>query len=75
MKYLHVELKVCEGCGALWLRMGVNDGVYCTPCGSRLAIFPAAKGKHGGGRPRLARAAGCCAARRNRRTPKTAGAR
>lgn len=73
MKYLHLELKVCEGCGALWLRTGVKDGAYCARCAATLSVFPAAKGKRAGGRPRLARAAGCCAGRRNR-NQQTAGA-
>ena len=54
MNYLHMELKVCEGCGVLWLRVGKEDGTYCTACVVRLAEFPPAKGKHAGGRPRLA---------------------
>ena len=74
MNYLHVELKVCEGCGVLWLRMGKENGAYCTTCVVRLAEFPPAKGKHAGGRPRLARAVGCCAGRRNR-DRQNAGAR
>jgi hypothetical protein len=64
MMYLRLEVKVCEGCGALWLRR-TTDGVYCTTCTTRLAAFPAASGKRRGGRPRLPRAAGCTAGRRN----------
>jgi len=64
MKYLRLELKVCEGCGALWLRAGVGDGVYCSKCAFQLSKFPVAKGKHPGGRPRrLARASMCSATR------------
>jgi hypothetical protein len=51
MNYLRLELKVCEGCGALWIRP-VNDGVYCRPCLHQLVSFPAPKAKHVGGRPR-----------------------
>jgi hypothetical protein len=40
MKYLRVDLKICEGCGALWLRAGPIDGVYCRGCIARLADFP-----------------------------------
>jgi len=55
MKYFRVvELKVCEGCGALWLRRGIGDGVYCSACSNRLATFPE-RGKHSGGRPKLVR--------------------
>lgn len=59
MKYLRLELKVCEGCGALWLRTGVWDGVYCSLCALQLSDFPLPKGKHAGGRPPLARASSC----------------
>ena len=41
MNDLHMDLKVCEGCGALWIRAGVADGVYCRGCSSKLADFPA----------------------------------
>lgn len=66
MKYLHVELKICEGCGALWFRTGIKDGVYCVACCIRLDSFPQPTGKRSGGRPRLARVNGCCAGRRDR---------
>jgi len=63
MNYLRLSLKVCEGCGALWLRGGVKDGVYCQGCTNRLAEFPTPRQKHAGGRKtRLARIAGCAAA-------------
>jgi hypothetical protein len=39
MKDFRVELKVCEGCGALWLR-AVGCGVYCRGCALRLSEFP-----------------------------------
>jgi hypothetical protein len=50
MKDLCVELKVCEGCGALYLRdtescAGVVEqgrGVYCQGCERWYAQFPAA---------------------------------
>jgi hypothetical protein len=65
MKDLRLELKVCEGCGALWLRNGVGDGVYCSRCSFRLSSFPPAKGKHAGGRPRRAARTKRCASRRH----------
>jgi len=37
---LRVHLKVCEGCGCLWLRLQTNGGVYCRICESRLRDFP-----------------------------------
>jgi len=43
MNSLRIELKICEGCGVLWLRSGKADGVYCRGCFARLAEFPARK--------------------------------
>ena len=40
MNYLRMDLKVCEGCGALWLRAGIEEGVYCRSCAALLAEFP-----------------------------------
>jgi hypothetical protein len=39
MKDFRVDLKVCEGCGALWLRTGAQ-GIYCKGCAQRLSEFP-----------------------------------
>ncbi len=46
-----VELKVCEACGALWLRKTKKDniagragGVYCGRCVQLLSEFPMARG-------------------------------
>jgi len=77
MKHLHLELKVCEGCGMLWLRrkqLEAQDqsttGIYCAGCESRLTQFPTSAGKRGGGRPRsegprpkVRRNQGCASAR------------
>jgi len=41
MNALRVELKICEGCGVLWLRAATMDAVYCLGCAARLAEFPA----------------------------------
>lgn len=43
MKTSKIDLKVCEGCGALWLRT-VPARVYCRRCAPLLAEFPAARG-------------------------------
>jgi hypothetical protein len=51
MKYLLLDLKFCEGCGALWLRRSI-DGVYCAACVRHLAEYPTVRLKHQGGRPR-----------------------
>lgn len=40
MDYLRRELKVCEGCGGLWVRTGVSAGIYCGHCGPRMAELP-----------------------------------
>lgn len=34
-----VELKVCEGCGGLWIR-AQGHGVYCRGCAQRLSEYP-----------------------------------
>lgn len=41
MNYLRVYLKICEGCGVLWLRSGELDGIYCQKCCAVLSDFPA----------------------------------
>jgi hypothetical protein len=69
MKYLRVELKVCEGCGALWFRLKNTNAVYCSPCSLQLSTFPEPRAMHPGGRPstgrprRRPRVPGTCAAR------------
>jgi hypothetical protein len=40
MNHLCMDLKVCEGCGGLWIRAGVAEGVYCRRCVARLAELP-----------------------------------
>lgn len=40
MNYLRRDLKVCEGCGGLWVRTGEAAGVYCRHCGPRMAELP-----------------------------------
>ena len=49
MTIVRVELKVCEGCGALWVRP-TGSGVYCRGCTKYLAEFPAPRGKRRAGR-------------------------
>lgn len=39
MQQTRVELKVCEGCGALWVR-SLAAGVYCGRCALLLSDFP-----------------------------------
>ena len=42
MNRFRVELKICEGCGALWTRT-VTDGVYCRGCVAWLSDCPPAR--------------------------------
>lgn len=35
MTYLQLQLKVCEGCGALWLRTHGRTDIYCFSCESK----------------------------------------
>ena len=65
LKGVRMELKVCEGCGALWLRSlesasggGVRTraeaGVYCRHCAAVFADFPNPRGRsRRGRRPRV----------------------
>jgi Zn-finger nucleic acid-binding protein len=39
---IQVELKYCERCGGLWLRLQGANGVYCASCRVRLAAMPSA---------------------------------
>jgi hypothetical protein len=45
MNDLRMDLKVCEGCGALWLRTIEWGGIYCRGCRTKLAEFPVARGR------------------------------
>ena len=41
MKYLRRDLKVCEGCGGLWVRAAEETaGVYCRHCRPLMADLP-----------------------------------
>jgi hypothetical protein len=37
--YVIVELKYCEGCGGLYLRLPVQPGPYCPECAKKFARF------------------------------------
>lgn len=64
MNDLRVDLKVCEGCGALWLRVGGTVAVYCRGCSGRMAEFPAPRALHAGGPRTRMPARGCGSGRR-----------
>jgi len=34
---IQMELKYCERCGALWLRLTGSDLIFCSPCAVILA--------------------------------------
>ena len=61
MNHLRLELKVCEGCGTLWVRADRASGVYCATCVRRLAEFPTVRSRRLRARTRVSRAlsAGC----------------
>ncbi len=52
MTYQSVSLKVCEGCGTLWIRKQAGAGVYCAPCIDVLQHFPDPKTRRRPGRPK-----------------------
>lgn len=51
MNESHLHLKVCEGCGRLWLRNIGTYGIYCRRCNTQLAQFPPPRGRRRTGRP------------------------
>jgi hypothetical protein len=40
MTFESMNLKVCEGCGSLWVRSIFVPEVYCSRCVQKLAAFP-----------------------------------
>lgn len=61
MKYLCVQLKVCEGCGSLWFRTQMTTKVYCEPCARKLAMHAKARPEQRRGRRPGHTGAGCMA--------------
>ena len=55
MTYQQVTLKVCEGCGTLWIRKQTGFGVYCSPCADLLKDFPDPLTRRRAGRPKKRR--------------------
>jgi hypothetical protein len=55
-KALRLELKYCEECGALWLRITGDGARYCQRCEQLMGVLPARvmdnRRKAGSGRPR-----------------------
>jgi len=44
---LELELKYCERCGGLWLRIVGDDEVYCEPCIPHMARLPVPRKRRG----------------------------
>ena len=40
---IQLELKYCERCGALWLRLRGAQDIYCAPCDLEILDLPAAR--------------------------------
>jgi hypothetical protein len=40
LEIVEVELKYCERCGSLWMRLRGDDGVYCAKCVPEVAQLP-----------------------------------
>jgi len=40
MIYLQLQLKVCEGCGGLWLRTQSRTDIYCFSCSIKFRNLP-----------------------------------
>ncbi len=38
--FTQMELKYCERCGALWLRLTGSDAVFCGACATAMAGLP-----------------------------------
>jgi hypothetical protein len=48
---LRVQLKVCEGCGSLFIRAEAEGKVYCRGCETKLRDFPSPESRKRRGRP------------------------
>ncbi len=47
---LQLELKYCERCGGLWLRLVGGEQIYCAACGRAMAELPEASRRGRGAR-------------------------
>ena len=50
LEIVRVELKYCERCGGLWLRIWGTEDVYCPPCTEEMLDLPISRK---GRKPRL----------------------
>jgi hypothetical protein len=51
MSHSCLHLKICEGCGRLWLRNHTVSDVYCHQCTVHFSDFPAPRSRRPKGRP------------------------
>jgi ribosomal protein S27AE len=40
LEIVEMELKYCERCGSLWMRLHGDGGVYCAKCAPQMAELP-----------------------------------
>lgn len=52
MSHSCLHLKICKGCGRLWLRNHTVSDVYCRQCTVHFSDFPAPRSRRPKGRPR-----------------------
>jgi hypothetical protein len=43
LEIVHLELKYCERCGGLWMRIRGTDDVYCPACAVEVLELPIAR--------------------------------
>ncbi len=43
---IQLELKYCERCGALWLRLRGAQDIYCAPCDLEMLDLPSPRSVH-----------------------------
>lgn len=48
---LRVQLKICEGCGSLFVRPQSTGNIYCQSCEVKLKDFPSPESRKRRGRP------------------------
>lgn len=52
MSHSCLHLKICEGCGRLWLRDHTANDVYCRQCNVHFSDFPVPRSRRPKGRPK-----------------------
>lgn len=54
MRFVPLQLKICEGCGNLWFRFAGINVVYCSTCLEKLACYPLVDAEGRSGRKKKA---------------------